>query len=56
MGPGNSVENLVANDFVAGALAGGVLGGWVGYRFGLFTAALRAARSTYKTQRRLHRR
>jgi len=43
-------------DFVAGMVLGGAVGGWFAYRVGNWVASVRAARSTYRTQRHVQRR
>jgi hypothetical protein len=44
------------DDVVLTALAvGGAVGGYLGYLFGNWRAAARAARATYRTQRNLRR-
>jgi hypothetical protein len=34
-------------------VVGGVLGSWIGFKVGVWRAATRAARATYRTQRAL---
>jgi hypothetical protein len=50
-----SSEANMKNDVVNGLIIGGVIGGWLGYNVGVWRAAIRAARSTYRTQRNLRR-
>ena len=38
---------------IAAFALGGVLGSWIGFKVGVWRAATRAARATYRTQRAL---
>jgi hypothetical protein len=45
------MDQLLAVAFVTG----GVVGAWLGYHIGVWRAAIRAAKATYRTQRGLSR-